>query len=289
MCPTPFVFHFLIYKVFSIDAPTAEKLKGWVGGGMTAFMELLKHTLNLSPTLLILLFPLPKSLSNGLLIVKIPKGREGGEITASASSLTYLSEYLTQWSPQPWFHFSLTHKFLSISARRVKELKGCVRGEIISFVVADLLTWILDSAVFWYLHTPPPPSPLSWFHLIHKYLSIGARRSKELKGWVGCGVTDVNTWISGLLVPPPQPIDFTFLYSTNSYQVVRGERKMKGRVGGKIISFVVADLLTWRRDTAVFGYPHPTPLSWFFSTILRKFLSISARRTKNWRDGSIGK
>ena len=157
MCPIPFVFHFLIYKVFSIDAPTAEKLKGWVGGGMTAFMELLKHTLNLSPTLLILLFPLPKSLSNGLLIVKISKGREGGEITASASSLTYLSEYLTQWSPQPWFHFSLTHKFLSISARRVKELKGCVGGEIISFVVADLLTWILDSAVFWYLHTPPPP------------------------------------------------------------------------------------------------------------------------------------
>ena len=101
MCPTPFLFHFLIHKVFSIYVPTAEKLKGWVGGGMTAFMELLTHTLNLSPTLLILLFPLPKSLSNGLLIVKIPKGREGGEIIASASSLTYLSEYLTQWSPQP--------------------------------------------------------------------------------------------------------------------------------------------------------------------------------------------
>ena len=249
------------------------------------------QTLDLSPTLLILLFLLPKSMSNGLLIVKILKGREGGEIIASASSLTYLSEYLTQWLSQPppcWFHFSLTHKFLSISARRVKELKGWVYGEIISFVVADLLTWILDSAIFWHLHPPHPPL-LSWFHLIHKYLSIGARIAKELKGWVGCGVTDVNTWISGLLVPPPQPIDFTFLYSTNSYQVVRRERKMKGRVGGKIISFVVADLLTWRLDTAVFGYPHPTPLSWFFSTILRKFLSISARRKKNWRDGSVGK
>ena len=184
------------------------------------------------------------------------------------------------------YYFSLTHKFLSISARRVKELKGWLCGEIISFVVADLLTWILDSAIFWYLHPPPPL--LSWFHLIHKYLSIGARIAKELKGWVGCGVTDVNTWISGLLVPPPQPIDFTFLYSTNSYQVVRRERKMKGRVGGKIISFVVADLLTWRLDTAVFGYPHPTPLSWFFSTILRKFLSISARRTKKLK-GWVGR
>ena len=39
MCPTPFVFHFLIRKVLSIDAPTAEKLKGWVGGEMTTFME----------------------------------------------------------------------------------------------------------------------------------------------------------------------------------------------------------------------------------------------------------
>ena len=204
MCPTPFVFHFLIHKVFSIDAPTAEKLKGWVGGGMTAFVELLTHTLYLSPTLLILLFPLPKSLSNGLLIVKIPKGREGGEITASASSLTYLSEYLTQWSPQPWFHFSLTHKFLSISARRVKELKGRVGGEIISFVVADLLTWILDSAIFWYLHPPPPA------FLISSYSQILVNWRAESKRTEGCGVTDVNTWISGLLVPPPLTYWFHF-------------------------------------------------------------------------------
>ena len=49
---------------------------------------------------------------------------------------------------------------------------------------------------------------------------------------------------------------------------------MKGRVGGKILSFVVADLLTWRLDTAVFGYPHPTPLSWFFSTILRNSFQL---------------
>ena len=150
-------------------------------------MELLKHTLNLSPTLLILLFPLPKSLSNGLLIVKIPKGREGGEITASASSLTYLSEYLTQWSPQPWFHFSLTHKFLSISARRVKELKGCVGGEIISFVVADLLTWILDSAVFWYLHTPPPPPPPPPTFLISSYSQILVNWCAEIRRTEGMG------------------------------------------------------------------------------------------------------
>lgn len=154
------------------------------------------QTLDLSPTLLILYFPLPKTLSIGLLIVKIPTGREGGEITASASSLTYLSEYLTQWSPQPppcWFHFSLTHKLLSISARRVKELKGWVCGEIISFVVADLLTWRLDTAVFGYPH----PTPLSWFFstILRKFLSISARRTKKLKGWVGREITSIDQTI----------------------------------------------------------------------------------------------
>ena len=146
------------------------------------------QTLDLSPTLLILYFPLPKTLSIGLLIVKIPTGREGGEITASASSLTYLSEYLTQWSPQPppcWFHFSLTHKLLSISARRVKELKGWVCGEIISFVVADLLTWILDSAIFWYLHPPPPTLPPTF--LISSYSQILVNWRADSKRTEGMG------------------------------------------------------------------------------------------------------
>ena len=201
MCPTPFLFHFLIHKVFSIYVPTAEKLKGWVGGGMTAFMELLMHTLNLSPTLLILLFPLPKSLSNGLLIVKIPKGREGGEIIASASSLTYLSEYLTQWSPQPppcWFHFSLTHKFLSISARRVKELKGWVCGEIISFVVADLLTWILDSAIFWY---PPPTILISFYSQILVNWCAESKRTEGMGRLRGYWREYLNQWPSSTSTP----------------------------------------------------------------------------------------
>ena len=159
LCPTSFLFYFLIHKVFSIDTPTAEKLKGWVGGEMTAFAELLTQTLDLSPTLLISLSPLPKSMSNGLLIVKIPKGREGGKIIASASSLTYLSEYLTQWSPQP----------------------------------LDLLTWRLDSAVFGYPH----PTLLSWFFssILHKFLLIIARRKKKLKGWVGRETTSIDQTI----------------------------------------------------------------------------------------------
>ena len=184
------------------------------------------QTLDLSPTLLILLFPLPKSMSNGLLIVKIPKGREGGEIIASASSLIYLSEYLTQWSPQPppcWFHFSLTHKFFSISARRVTELKGWVYGEIISFVVADLLTWILDSAIFWYLHPPAPPT-----FLISSYSQILVNWRADSKRTEGMGRLRGywrDTWISGLLVPPPPT--YWFHYSLFDKFLSSGPQRAK--------------------------------------------------------------
>ena len=164
------------------------------------------QTLDLSPTLLILLFLLPKSMSNGLLIVKILKGWEGGEIIASASSLTYLSEYLTQWLSQPppcWFHFSLTHKFLSISARRVKELKGWVYGEIISFVVADLLTWILDSAIFWHLHppTPPPTFLISSYSQILVNWRADSKRTEGMGRLRGYWREYLNQWPSSTSTP----------------------------------------------------------------------------------------
>ena len=256
--PGLFISLFVLHKFLSISALTAEKLKGWVGGVIFTFTELLAWIPYVSHPLFISLFN-PQSFFNLCANCRKTEGM-GRWRDDCIYGITHANTWLI---PHPLdFAFSTPQIYVKWFVDS-KNTKGTGRwGNNSICIITDLLKWILDSV---------------------------ARIAKELKGWVGCGVTDVNTWISGLLVPPPQPIDFTFLYSTNSYQVVRRERKMKGRVGGKIISFVVADLLTWRLDTAVFGYPHPTPLSWFFSTILRKFLSISARRTKNWRDGSVGK
>lgn len=141
--PGLFISLFVLHKFLSISALTAEKLKGWVGGVIFAFTELLAWIPYVSHPLFISLFN-PQSFFNLCANCRKTEGMgrwRGDCIYGITRANTWLI-------PHPLdFAFSTPQIYVKWFVDS-KNTKGTGRwGNNSICIITDLLKWILDSVV----------------------------------------------------------------------------------------------------------------------------------------------